>query len=356
MCHFYGGGGDGVKHGDLDSSLVDAPRTLDVHMASRDKGGAGFTCATCHTSDGHRLSGSRFAMTASDPKGPAMRGADEGRNAASCASCHGDAPHAARLLDAGLLNRHGRRLACQSCHVPAVARGGVATRMSWDWSTAGRLSPDGKPFVAKDARGDVTYDSRKGDFEPARNVVPEYRWFDGTVRYTLQDDPIDPDEVVRINRFDGGPDDPASRIWPVKRFTGRQPYDVVHRRMLALHTAGADEDAFWTSFDWDRALRAGAEASGAEYSGRHGFVRTEMLWPITHMVAPRAQSVKCGHCHAAGGRMDGVPGLYLPGRDAHPWIDRLGWLAVAGALAGVLAHGGARLLVRRRSRPGRPRG
>ena len=32
-CHYYGGGGDGVKHGDLDSSLNAAPRELDVHMA-----------------------------------------------------------------------------------------------------------------------------------------------------------------------------------------------------------------------------------------------------------------------------------------------------------------------------------
>ena len=31
-CHFYGGGGDGVKHGDLDSSLKRPSRELDVHM------------------------------------------------------------------------------------------------------------------------------------------------------------------------------------------------------------------------------------------------------------------------------------------------------------------------------------
>src|SRR5690606_20905235 len=32
-CHFYGGGGDGVKHGDLDSSLNAPDHSLDVHMA-----------------------------------------------------------------------------------------------------------------------------------------------------------------------------------------------------------------------------------------------------------------------------------------------------------------------------------
>lgn len=31
-CHFYGGGGDGVKHGHLDSSLLNPSKALDVHM------------------------------------------------------------------------------------------------------------------------------------------------------------------------------------------------------------------------------------------------------------------------------------------------------------------------------------
>jgi len=31
-CHFYGGGGDEVKHGDLDSSLINPDFNLDVHM------------------------------------------------------------------------------------------------------------------------------------------------------------------------------------------------------------------------------------------------------------------------------------------------------------------------------------
>jgi hypothetical protein len=34
-CHFYGGGGDGVKHGDLDSSLTRAYRALDVPWPPR---------------------------------------------------------------------------------------------------------------------------------------------------------------------------------------------------------------------------------------------------------------------------------------------------------------------------------
>ena len=34
-CHFFGGGGNNVKHGDLESALFDGPRTVDVHMGFR---------------------------------------------------------------------------------------------------------------------------------------------------------------------------------------------------------------------------------------------------------------------------------------------------------------------------------
>lgn len=341
-CHFYGGGGDGVKHGDLDSSLTRADRDLDVHMAPKSRGGAGFGCSTCHEADGHRIAGSRVQVTAVDPHGPALRGADDGRSAATCQSCHGHKPHDESLLAVQRLNNHTDVLACQACHVPTFARGGVPTKMGWDWSTAGKLSPEGKPFQKKGEHGHVTYDSKKGDFELGVNVVPDYVWFDGTVSYTLQTDTIDPSDMVRINRFHGTPGDAGSRIWPVKRFSGQQPYDKVHRQLLVPHTAVPDDTAFWFNFDWPKALRAGAEATGKPFSGEYGFVRTEMLWPITHMVAPASQAVRCNECHADQGRLAQLAGVYVPGRDAQPWIDRLGWLAVIATLAGVMLHGAVR--------------
>ncbi len=352
-CHFYGGGGDGVKHGDLDSSLTRADRALDVHMASKERGGAGFSCATCHEADGHRIAGSRVQMSAADAHGPALRGADEGRSAATCQSCHGAKPHRESLLAVQRLNNHTDVLACQACHVPAFARGGVPTKMGWDWSTAGRLTPEGKPLQDKDARGHVIYDSKKGDFRLGENVVPDYVWFNGTVRYTLQADTIDPTELVRMNSFDGSAGDPGSRIWPVKRFSGQQPYDKLHRQLLVPHTAVPDDTAFWFNFDWPKALRAGAEATGQPFSGDYGFVRTEMLWPITHMVAPASQAVRCSQCHSVGGRLAQVAGVYVPGRDAQPWIERLGWLAVIGALGGVLVHAAARVFSAARGQGGR---
>ncbi len=344
-CHYNGGGGDGVKHGDLDSSLNKPPRELDVHMA---EDGANMSCSDCHQTHEHKVAGSRIEMTASDPHPPALRGKKTDRSPATCQNCHGDKPHKEGLLHAERLNAHTDKLACQTCHIPEFARGGVSTKMAWDWSTAGRLTPEGKPIQKKDEHGHVIYDSKKGDFTLGANVVPQYLWFNGTVSYTQPDTKIDPTAEVPINTFHGSPDDPNARIWPVKVFHGRQPYDTEHLHLLVPHTAIPDDTAFWFNFDWDKALAAGAEGSGLPYSGKFDFVRTRMLWPITHMVAPKDQAVTCQECHSAQGRLAGVPGVWLPGASANPWLDRIGWLAAAAALFGVLVHAVLRIVMKRK--------
>ncbi|WVN41269.1 tetrathionate reductase family octaheme c-type cytochrome [beta proteobacterium MWH-UniP1] len=353
-CHFFGGGGDGVKHGDLDSSLNKASRDLDVHMATKGQKGAGFTCTTCHKSDGHEIAGSRIQMTASDPHGPIMRGTTHSlRNAASCQSCHGSKPHKEGLLAMQLLNGHTNKLACQACHIPEYARGGVPTKMSWDWSVAGRLSADGKPILEKDAKGRVIYDSKKGSFTFGDHVVPEYVWFNGKVDYITTKDKIDPKTIVQINKFLGSPDDPDARIWPVKRFEGKQPYDKIHNTLLVPNVAMDKDNAYWLNFDWSKALKAGAASTGLPYSGQYDFVKTEMVWPITHMIAPKEKSVACVQCHtSAGGRLVGLTGIYVPGRDRNTWVDRLGWFATIAALAGVLLHALGRVVAHYRSSRG----
>lgn len=341
-CHYYGGGGDGVKHGDLDSSLNNPHRDLDVHMASD---GLNFACSDCHQTEEHRVPGSRIHMTATDSHAAVVRGQQTERNPATCQSCHGDKPHEESFLHAERLNQHTDTLACQSCHIPTFSRGGVPTKMGWDWSTAGRLTEDGKPFQLKDDKGHVIYDSKKGDFVLGENVVPQYQWFDGTVDYTQPDTVIDPSGRVAINTFNGTPGAANARIWPVKVFHGKQPYDTVHRTLLVPHTALPNDTAFWFNFDWAKALRAGADASGRPFSGEFDFVETSMVWPITHMVAPKEQAVSCNDCHSRDGRMKDVPGVYIPGRDGSDLLRSLGWLAALGALIGVLIHTGIRVVV-----------
>jgi len=87
-----GGGGDNVKHGDLSSALYQPDLAIDVHMSPE---GEDFACSTCHVSDRHQWSGSRYMMQATDPHGTGKPG--EARRAATCESCHGPAPHSADL-------------------------------------------------------------------------------------------------------------------------------------------------------------------------------------------------------------------------------------------------------------------
>ena len=225
--------------------------------------------------------------------------------------------------------------------------------MSWDWSTAGKLTPDGKRMQIKDASGHHDrYDSNKGDFTYESDVVPEYAWVNGKVKYTLLGDPVNTQGVTRINEYGGSPTDGASRIWPLKVFRGKQPYDLETRSLLVPHTAVGygekDDSGFWANYKWDAALKAGAEAAGRPFGGKFDFVSTEMSWPITHMVAPKADALTCPQCHSKSGRLQGIKGVYMPRRDANGILDLIGWLAVLGTFVGVLIHGGLRVYLGRK--------
>ena len=345
QCHFNGGGGDNVKHGDLSSALIAATRDVDVHMASD---GLNFTCETCHLSSEHKVAGSRYAVNAHDLGGTGLPGMR--RDVASCESCHSDSPHGASLIGMKL-NDHTDRVACQTCHIPEFARGGVATKTVWDWSTAGKLK-DGKPyheaaFTQSDGKALHTYLSTKGNFEWGENVVPHYAWFDGQVEYTLSDEVIDPERVVEVNRLSGSPDDGTSRIWPFKRMVGRQAYDTENLTLVYNQVYGPETDtAFWTNFDWSKSIEAGMRYAGKPYSGSYGFVDTYMYWPITHMVAPGEDALKCDACHARDGRLTALAGVYMPGAKL-TLGGKLGMALFALVALGVAVHGGLRLVTGR---------
>lgn len=340
-CHFYGGGGDGVKHGDLDSSLLTAPRALDVHMS---KDGAGFACADCHTSSAHSVTGSRYLTNARDTLGIDVPGHTD-HTRASCESCHGNSPH-----NQSKLNDHVDQVACQTCHIPEFARGGVATKVWWDWSTAGQLDADGNPQTIYDSEGHLQYLSTKGTFRYGENVVPKYRWFDGVSRYTLREDKIDDTQTpIELNKIKGSHDNPDSRIWPFKIMEGKQPYDKVHKHLLVNHVYSADDDtALWTNFDWAKSLQAGTDYAGQEYSGEFDFIETRMHWPIAHMVAPAEDALTCASCHARDGRLAELTDFYMPGRDRNIWLDRAGWSLALLTLLGSLIHGTGRFVSSRR--------
>ncbi|MFN2283248.1 MAG: tetrathionate reductase family octaheme c-type cytochrome, partial [Anaerolineae bacterium] len=297
-CHFYGGGGDAVKHGDLDATLSTPDRELDVHMGTD---GANLTCANCHAGEGHEIAGRLYT----------------GEQPVLCEDCHTgeNAPHQDSPLGAAL-TQHSEYIACQTCHIPAFARG-QATKMSWDWSTAGQMDENGKPLVTKDAEGHVIYDGQKGSFTSAMNVIPEYRWWNGNTYYLTVNDQISPSQIVPITKFEGARGD--GKIFPFKRFTGTQPYDVVNKVLVVPNlfpNNAEDTDAFWRSWDWEKAIISGMAYAGADYSGRFAWVDTEMFWVQNHMVAPKEEALQCQSCHSADGRLDFVALGYDPMRAA----------------------------------------
>jgi octaheme c-type cytochrome (tetrathionate reductase family) len=322
-CHFFGGGGNNVKHGDLEQALFDPPRTLDVHMASD---GANLQCVDCHEAENHQMLGKSYALSSMN------------RGRVTCEQCHTARPHADDLLDA-----HAIEVSCQACHIPAYARAS-ATKMAWDWSTAGRLR-DGKPFEETDAAGNVTYTSIKGTFTWQSNVTPEYAWFDGTAGHYLLGDRVDARKPVPINTLNGDPGDPDAKIVPVKVHRATQIYDPGTKLLVQpkLYAPAPGQGGFWKDFDWQTAAAEGMKAVNLPYSGTYAFVRTELSLPVNHMVAPKEQALSCNACHARdGSRLAGVGGVYLPGRDRNPAVDGLGAAMLAGVLALVAVHGAAR--------------
>jgi octaheme c-type cytochrome (tetrathionate reductase family) len=344
-CHFYGGGGDGVKHGDLDSSLKHPGRALDVHM---DADGLNFSCTECHQGEGHTWSGSRYNINAKDEEGIGKPG--QRRPVATCESCHGSSPHPDNNLKAIKLNGHTDRVACQTCHIPSFARGGIATKTDWDWRTAGKLK-NGEGFKLKEytqGNGEhrATYKSIKGDFKYAENVTPSYAWFDGVMNYTTIETTFNPKAgPVEINSFNGSYDDEKARIWPFKKMHTVQPYDKGNNTLVYMHLWGEDENAFWGNYDFGKAIKVGMKKNNKPYSGEHGFVETVSYWPITHMVAPKTAALGCSECHAKVGRLSELNRFYMPGRDGFGWLDVLGYLAVIGALLVALVHGVIRFVM-----------
>lgn len=330
-CHFYGGGGDGVKHGDLDSSLAKPNKALDVHMGVD---GQDFDCTRCHTTREHHIAGRIYTAPAYTERKSLVE--DDLIAKITCESCHTATPH----KEGTKPNDHTDKVACQSCHIPTMARVNP-TKMSWDWSKAGKFK-DGKPYTTEDEFGQHDYMSIKGQMRWDKNIQPEYFWYNGVIESVTVKDTVDPSQTVEVSHPVGDRNDPESRIYPFKIHEGNQPYDKVHKTLLAplLSTP----KGYWSTFDMKGAIEAGQQALGLPFSGEFDFVPTTYVFPTTHMVAPKDNVVQCGECHVREeGRLKNLAGFYMPGRDHNSWVNTIGWVAVLGALVGVTLHGLGRI-------------
>jgi octaheme c-type cytochrome (tetrathionate reductase family) len=322
VCHYYGGGGNNVKHGDLSKELSNTNKDVDIHMGID---GANMNCTECHKTENHKISGKLYSVSSDD------------KDRVTCSQCHSEKPHKNAQL-----NLHSNKVACQTCHIPEYAKDNP-TKMTWDWSEAGKLNPDGSQITTKDSLGNVIYMTKKGSFTWGKHVKPEYVWFNGKAKHYITGDTIDSTQVLKVNTLLGSYSDPKSKIIPVKVFRGKQIFDPVTKMMITPHLFGKDSTAFWTNFDWDKASATGMASLNLPYSGKYAFVSTEMYWPLNHMVSKSSEALSCTECHSHDGRLKELNDFYLIGRDSSSWIDWMGILMIVGALIGVTIHASLRI-------------
>jgi octaheme c-type cytochrome (tetrathionate reductase family) len=305
--------------------MFEPSKDIDVHMAVE---GANLQCVDCHVTEKHNISGKMYSLSSMN------------RNRTTCEQCHTDAPH-----ENSILNEHTYKVACQTCHISTYAKAN-STKMHWDWSTAGKLR-NGEPYSEEDSLGNHTYLSIKGSFTWARNIQPEYAWFNGNATHYLLGDVVnDTSKPLVLNPLSGSYNDTESKIIPVKVHRANQPFDPVNKILVQpkLYADKKGEGALWKDFDWTKAAETGMKEINMPFSGKLSFIKTEMNWPVNHMVSTKENAVKGTECHSrSNSRLSGLTDFYMPGRDYSGIIELLGRLLIWATLLGVLVHGSLRI-------------
>ncbi len=272
-CHFYGGGGENVKHGDLEPGLNMPDNKLDVHM-----GKLGMNCQDCHKVESHVMKGIAISVSSQ---------ADDRQ--VECTDCHESNPHNSEIL-----NTHYEKVACQTCHIPEYAKE-LPTKVYWDWSTSGSDRE-----IPKDKFGKPTYDKKKGDFRWDKNIQPEYFWYNGNTERYLLGDKVNSEGVTHLNYPLGDKNDPNAKIYPFKVHRGKQISDKQNGYLIVPKLFGG----FWKHYDWNIASKDGMETVGLAYSGKYEFVETDMFWRVNHEISEKEQALKCLDCHGENSRLD----------------------------------------------------
>ncbi|MGM0575825.1 MAG: tetrathionate reductase family octaheme c-type cytochrome [Myxococcota bacterium] len=272
-CHFFAGGGDNVKKGDLGSWAFEPTDEADVHMGAHD-----MQCVDCHTATAHRISGGGLHVPVEE-------------ESLACTDCHqGPVVHE----DNDTLDQHTAHVACETCHIPAYSRQ-QPTKLEWYWEFAG--DQEREPVL--DEYGMPDYNAKKGEFVWGQDVEPTLAWYNGTYDRMVIGDTYD-SEPVALAEPHGSIDDPAAKIYPFKVMKGNQPADTVNMVLAVPHLFGkiAGDNPYWGTWDWDLAIQEGMAAAGLDFSGTYGFVETEMYMKLHHEVTGQARD--CTDCHNGG--------------------------------------------------------
>ena len=202
--------------------------------------------------------------------------------------------------------------------------------------------------------GNHAYMSIKGSFVWKKNVKPDYIWFNGTASHYIKGDKIqDTSKALVLNQLNGSYTDEDSKIIPVKIHIAKQPFDPVNKILIQpkLYADKVGEGAFWKDFDWVKASEVGMKEADLPFSGEVSFIKTEMYWPVNHMVASKENTVQCNECHTReNSRLAGLKDFYMPGRDYSAIVDTGGKWLIIFTIIGVLLHGTIRFYSYRKNK------
>ncbi len=267
-CHAYGGGGDGLKRGDI-SSMQGATTdgNHDVHMAT---GRGNMTCQTCHKFVNHKVTG----------KGSDLQSTDHAAEIKCATSeCHATRQTGGHVTAA--VNKHVTRVACQTCHVTKYGKG-VATEMERDWRVR---KANGHP-------SNVT----------ATNVTPTYKFWNrktwnylkgNTGRFNTVTGAW---ETVQLQGSIAG--DTTNKLYPFKYKIAYQPLRTTGSVLIALDT----NEYLNISGDYALSVAKGLTGMGYSSSDSWNTVKADTYQMLNHTIAD-AQStggvLVCADCHEA---------------------------------------------------------
>jgi hypothetical protein len=244
-CHVTAGSGPNHLYGDTPT------RDADIHTAK------GLTCVDCHKTKNHRI-----------PGGSDLKAQEMSDEKVDCTKCHQEPVHKGQQAE--YLSSHTKRIACQTCHIPMIARDfNLPTITSRDWT---------KPTPMTN-----------GLYTPTNTwaifLKPAYRWWNRFMK--------DPPCPV------GSLDDPKSKITPWKITTYTVIADAQTGQPLSV-----DAGAYSVTGDPAIAARKGSQYGNQKYSGIWKGIPETVYTAIDHQVSAKGRALTCIPCHSVKGVMD----------------------------------------------------
>jgi hypothetical protein len=242
-CHSAAGGGPNYYNGAVPTA------DSDIHASM------GLNCTECHVTKQHKIAG-----------GADLKAQDAPETKVACANCHTETPHKGEQGE--ILNSHCDRIACQTCHIPFIARDpAMPTAVERDWTN---------PVV----------DPQTGLYGPATKLAgkvrPDYRWWNR--------------ETGGISEGDGASRDPRAKLYPWKRTVVKLVADSVTGKPVSLKSA-----VYATTGDVAAAARKGAEEAGQQFSGKWQPLEQTTYVSVNHQIAPKTEALHCDDCHSETG-------------------------------------------------------